>query len=63
MNIYEGLDVGGPAFFRNIVNLSGPITLTPLSSAPTPIAGMIYFNSVDLQFYGCKDGVTWSIIG
>lgn len=32
-------------------------------SAPTPQAGLIYFNSVDQQFYGCKDGSTWSILG
>ena len=33
------------------------------SSAPTTVAGRVYFNSTDLQFYGCKDGSTWSILG
>lgn len=41
------------------------IVLSPTvtASAPTPQQGMIYFNSTDSQFYGCKDGVTWSILG
>lgn len=36
---------------------------TATASAPAAVAGRIYFNSDDLQFYGCKDGLTWSIIG
>lgn len=36
---------------------------TTTASAPAAVAGRIYFNSDDLQFYGCKDGSTWSIIG
>lgn len=37
--------------------------LTPLATAPTPAAGRIYFSSTDGQFYGCKDGASWSLLG
>lgn len=39
------------------------IILSPQSTAPSPQPGMIYFNSVDNQFYGSKDGSTWNILG
>lgn len=47
------------AVYTNYLDLVSKTT----ASAPSPVAGRIYFNSDDLQFYGCKDGSTWSIIG
>lgn len=38
------------------------IDFVPKTSAPTAVQGRIYFNSTDLQWYGSKDGATWSIV-
>ncbi len=58
---YFGPDQGGILSLTLLAASS--ILMIGQASAPTPQAGLIYFNSVDQQFYGCKDGSTWSILG
>lgn len=39
------------------------VDFSPETGFPTAKAGRVFFNYTDGQFYGCKDGSTWSILG
>lgn len=67
--VSQSVSVGDPALapWANIdspaagqVRISSYTVHLGLTSAPTAVAGGIYYNSSTQHFYGCKDGANWT---